>query len=302
MAEQRKTRKDFETDSAWRTYMITHPQEFEEEDIDEEIEVTIFYKCLNPKCDYIATKKHKIPKSKVQDLVGSLAKGTCPKCGYHGFKLIDEKDYIRLEKESKLNEKKKEEEKPYDKKMVKITLDKIKKDIQKIEYDLENMLAEDKITSKRYVALMYNLIFSEYKYYAKDGTFDFSMTDFKRLATDVSDTIIEKYNVKESLDSILADYIADKDLIYLKYTKLIAEESLLSKDGRNLEEVSKDIDDLQKAIDIQENLLKAADEEIRLQRNYNEKRMRKEDIISERRVEEENNSFLKELLDSTKKP
>ena len=56
MAAERKTRKDFETDSAWRTYMITHPDEFTEEE-DEEIEVTIYYKCLNPKCDYVASKK-----------------------------------------------------------------------------------------------------------------------------------------------------------------------------------------------------------------------------------------------------
>lgn len=300
MAAERKTRKDFETDSAWRTYMITHPDEFTEEE-DEEIEVTIYYKCLNPKCDYVASKKHNIPKSKVPDLVGSLAKGTCPKCGHHGFKLIDEKDYIRLEKEAKLNEKKKAEEKPYDKKIVKITLDKIKKDIEKIEYDLENMLKEGKITPKRYATLMYNLIFSEYKYYVKDGTFDFSMTDFKRLATDVSEAIIEKYDVKESLDTALANYSAEEDLLYLKYTKMIAEESLLSKDGRSLEETSREITTLQEKISIQEDLIRRAEEETKLQEKYNEKRMKKEEKIAERSVEKENNAFLKELLDSTKK-
>ena len=34
---------------------------------------------------------------------------------------------------------------------------------------------------------------------------------------------------------------------------------------------------------------------------YNEKRMKKEEKIAERSVEKENNAFLKELLDSTKK-
>lgn len=301
MADPRKTRKDFETDSAWRTYMITHPDEFAEDDKDEEIEVTIYYKCLNLKCDYVATKKHNIPKSKVQDLVGSLAKGTCPKCGYHGFKLIDEKDYIKLKKESEQNEKMKYEEKPYDKKMVKITLDKIKKDIQKIEYDLESLLNDGKITPKRYTALMYNLIFSEYKYYAKDGTFDFSMTDFKKLATDLSDAIIEKYDVKESLDGILADYSAEEDLLYLKYTKLIAEESLLSKDGRELEDASRDIEMLQKKISLQEDLIKRAQLDKGLQEKYNEKRNRNEDRLAEKEINKAENKFLSELEKSTKK-
>ena len=89
---------------------------------------------------------------------------------------------------------------------------------------------------------------------------------------------------------------------YLKKNpKMIAEESLLSKDGRSLEETSREITTLQEKISIQEDLIRRAEEETKLQEKYNEKRMKKEEKIAERSVEKENNAFLKELLDSTKK-
>ena len=53
MASIRKKREDFETESEWQTYLITNPEEKEEEEIEVESEVTIYYVCKNPKCDFI---------------------------------------------------------------------------------------------------------------------------------------------------------------------------------------------------------------------------------------------------------
>ncbi|MDD3303653.1 MAG: hypothetical protein PHP54_01910 [Clostridia bacterium] len=289
-----------ETESARSTYRLTHPEEYET-DVEKEIEVTVYYQCLNPKCGFVAERKHSIPESKVKELVGSLAKGTCPECGHTGFKLIDEKDYKKLKETFELKKKKQLEEKEPDRRMVKITLDKIKKDIKKIQYDLENMLKEGKIDSKRYVALMYNLIFSEYKYYRKDENFDFSMTDFNRLAKDVSGTIAEKYYVKESLDGVLSNYSAEEDLLYLNYTKMIAEESLLSKDGRELEETTREINELQNKMDVQEGLIREAETERQSQERYNDKRNKIEDKFATKSTRDSESKFLKELSDSTKK-
>ena len=92
MAGIRKKREDFETESAWRTYDLTHPEEKDEEEIETESEVTIYYVCKNPKCDFIKKQTVSITPSQLDEIKSVLPKGKCPNCGTKGFKMLSKEE------------------------------------------------------------------------------------------------------------------------------------------------------------------------------------------------------------------
>ena len=127
--KKEKTRSDFSTDSEWYTYKITHPQEFEKNDIEEDEEnkpkyPLIIVQCL--KCGFIIDENEQKP---LPDTYIEYEKRLkCPKCGGKKFKYIKSKEekenIIRAQKEK---EKRKKEQ---DKKFIKATLDKIKDELK----------------------------------------------------------------------------------------------------------------------------------------------------------------------------
>ena len=162
----RKTRADFSTDSEWWTYKITHPQEFEEyNEVEEEEEKKpyplIIVQCQNKECGYIIDENELNPKP--DETVPYDKRLKCPKCGSRKFKYIKDK----AEKEKIISEQKRKEKKDKEEKIrfIKLTLDKLKNDLEKLKKELEEDLKNDKITPERYTALMINLTFNLYKYY-----------------------------------------------------------------------------------------------------------------------------------------
>ena len=139
MAEERKTRADFGTDSEWYTYLVTHPEkEEEEEEVKEEYQKGIF---LCEKCGYIIDETSKDfdnneNKKIKRDENGNILK--CPNCGALGKYL---KRISKEEKEKELRKRKIKKEKEEDKKL-KIARENIKDDmldlLEDLRYRLEN--------------------------------------------------------------------------------------------------------------------------------------------------------------------
>ena len=161
----RKTRKDFETEAAWRTYDLVTPKEEEKEDEDVETEVTIYYVCKNPKCDFIKKQTITITKEQLDKIKEELPKGKCPNCGGHGFKFLkDKEEYEKeLKRIKKLKEDEKEEkDKQYKKEAVgeaSLILENAQDDIKKLYEDLRYKLEKKDITPECFVTLFYNISF-----------------------------------------------------------------------------------------------------------------------------------------------
>ena len=280
--EERKTRKDFDTDSDYYTYMITHPEdEIEDEEEKEKEPDYVYYKCSNPKCDFVMKSNVKIPADKMQEVKDMLLDEQCPKCGKRGFVIIDKDEYTKLDKKKKEKEK---QEKIKHNRMVDITIKKIKDDISDLQKELEEALLKEEITPKRFSALMYNLTFNIFRYYTRrNDKMDISWSDFSRLARSISEDILYKYDVKESLDDILEGYKKDEDILYLTKSRKIAEESKVGKSEQEIEEIDDEIRRL-------DNIIK-----------YHEENSDRINSIEDRRKEKSITKTVEEFKNSLKK-
>lgn len=225
MAGIRKTREDFDTESAWLTYDLTHPEEEEEKSsFEEESEVTIYYVCKNPKCDFIEKQTVSITPSDLDEIVQALSKAKCPKCETSGFKLLNKEEYEkelkRIEKLKKFN--KIDEEKEFKKeatseakKILEKALDEIKDLYEDLRYKLENK----EITPKCFVTLFYNISFdimnSVNKSYRKNyyaGLID--LKSERNTILGMGQIVLDLYDIEEEQIDIIENYDKEADVNY----------------------------------------------------------------------------------------
>lgn len=223
MANIRKKREDFETESAWRTYLVTHPEE-KEERFEEESEVTIYYVCKNPKCDFIKKQTVSITPSQVEEIVAALPKGKCPNCGSEGFKMLNKEEYeqelkriekIKKEKNNDSKQKEKEEAVTEAKEILQEALE----DIKELYEDLRRKLEKKSITPKCFVTLFYNISFdimnSVNKSYRKNyyaGLID--LKSERKTILEMGQIVLDLYDIEEEQISIIENYDKESDENY----------------------------------------------------------------------------------------
>lgn len=286
----KKTRSDFSTDSEWYTYMITHPEEFEENDLEDEEDSKpkyplIIVQCI--KCGYIIDENEQNPLPDTNIEYEKRLK--CPKCGGRKFKYIKSKEEKeKIIQSQKYKEKKKKEQ---DKRFIKATLDKIKDELKELREELEEKLKNGDITPERFSALMINLTYNIYKYYRYDDRMELFFSEFREYANNTSKNILKQYyeehELDEKLDTILAEYneVKEFDIIYLNHSLDYAKESeTISQTSDivvNESEVKADINRLEYEIESQE--------------KYNEQVKELLEKEKEKAIEKEDNSLFKEL-------
>lgn len=285
-----KTRADFDTDSEWYTYQITHPQEFENSDIEEESQKypPIIVQCL--KCGYIIDENEINPPP--NESIEYKDRLKCPKCGSKKFKYIKNKEekekILKAQKEKEQKEKKK---KLRDKEFVKATLKKLELDLKDLQKELEEWLKNNEITPQRYAALMINLTYNIYKYYRYDDRMELFFSDFREYARNVSENVLkcyyEEHELDEKLDAILAEYneVKQFDIIYLRHSLEYANEAQIVANSSDIDvnenEVKEDVNRLEYQIESQEKYNSEVKEMLEKEQN---------------RVKQiEDNSFFKEL-------
>ena len=131
---------------------------------------------------------------------------------------------------------------------------------------------------------MYNLTFNIFRYYSRrNDEMDISWSDFSRLARSISEDILYKYDVKESLDDVLEGYKKDEDILYLTKSRKIAEESKVGKSEQEIEEIDDEIRRL-------DNIIK-----------YHEENSDRINSIEDRRKEKSITKTVEEFKNSLKK-
>lgn len=225
MASIRKKREDFETESAWRTYELTHPEKKdEEEEFEYESEVTIYYVCKNPKCDFIKKQTVSVTPSQLKEIEDMLPKGKCPNCGSNGFKKLSKEEYEkelkRIEKLKKNSEEEKNKEfKEEATSEAKLVLKDALDDIKDLYEDLRIKLKRNDITPKCFVTLFYNISFDimnsvnksyRKKYYA--GLIDLNKE--RKTILDMGQIILDLYNIEEEQIDIIENYDKETDENY----------------------------------------------------------------------------------------
>lgn len=304
MAKIRKTREDFETESAWLTYDLTHPEEEEEESrFEEESEVTIYYVCKNPKCDFIKKQAVSITPSQLEEIVQALPKGKCPNCGTNGFKLLNKEEYEkelkRIEKLKKENNKNdKEEEYKQEavgeaKRILEIALDDIKELYEDLRYKLENQ----EITPKCFVTLFYNISFDimnnvnksyRKKYYA--GLID--LKSERNTILGMGQIVLDLYNIEEEQIDIIENYDKEADQNYQVIYNVYNSKYEL--------ELNEDFEDYKRETRL-ENYMADIKRKRKLEENALNKVMDKSKKRADKLHEKEENSFAKSLSEYVNK-
>lgn len=214
----RKTREDFETESAWRTYDLVTPNEDEEKEEDEDFptEVTIYYVCKNPKCDFIKKQKVVITNKELEQIKEELPNGKCPNCGSHGFKLLSKEEYEKEEQRIKKLKTKEQEEKEKQRKEesvseAKLLLEEAQDDIKELYEDLRQKLERRDITPECFVTLFYNISFdimnSVNKTYRKNyyaGLID--LKSERKTILGMGQIILDLYNIEDKEIDIIENY------------------------------------------------------------------------------------------------
>ncbi|MEG1059547.1 MAG: zinc ribbon domain-containing protein [Clostridia bacterium] len=153
-----KTRDDFITDSEYYTNIITHPEEFESKEPEEEQEQEIKYyifECL--KCGFVFDEIEQKKK------ITTISK--CPNCGAKidnkNFKIITKKRKEEIKYKKKKEEKRKliEEKRQEEIENAKEVTKYVKEETIAMFKNLRNDLLNGKITKERFVTLAMNISF-----------------------------------------------------------------------------------------------------------------------------------------------
>lgn len=292
----RKTRKDFETESAWRTYDLITPKEEEKSDEDIATEVTIYYVCKNPKCDFIKKQTVVITEAELEQIKQELPKGKCPNCGSNGFKLLkDKEEYEKeLKRIKKLKEddkrKKEQEQKQEAVGEAKLILDRTQDDIKKLYEDLRYKLEKKDITPECFVTLFFNISFDimnhTNKLYRK--TYYASLIDLKKerkTILEMGQIILDLYNIEKEEIDIIENYNKEDENYKVIYNAYYSKYEL---------GIEQDFNDYK-----METRLKNYIDDIERKRKIEEKNLNKVMDKSEKRAnklqEKEEDSFAKSL-------
>lgn len=292
----RKTREDFETESAWRTYDLVTPKEDEIEEEDEfPTEVIIYYVCKNPKCDFIKKQKVVITNSELEQIKEELPNGKCPNCGGHGFKLLNKEEYEKEEKRIKKlkSSKKEEEEKKYKEESVieaKSLLEEAQEDIKELYEDLRQKLERKDITPECFVTLFYNISFdimnSVNKSYRKNyyaGLID--LKSERKTILEMGKIILDLYNIEEDEIDIIQNY--NKEDVNYK----VIYDTYYSKYELGVEQDFQDYK-METRLD---NYINEIERKRKLEEKNINKTMDKAKKNADKRQDKEENSFLKSL-------
>lgn len=278
MAEERKTRADFGTDSEWYTYLVTHPEkEEEEEEVKEEYQKGIF---LCEKCGYIIDEtskdfdKNENKKIK-RDENGNILK--CPNCGALRKYL---KRISKEEKEKELRKRRIKKEKEEDRKL-KIARENIKDDMLDLLEDLRYRLENNELDIKRFIAVFINLSKRIIDRNAKD--IDIDWLEYRRAIFGMADAVIDLYDVKTDAESIIEDYEEniEEDKLYIAEYKYYIEDDKFAIADYEMQERIKEYDKMQDNL-FKEERKKALEEEYQKRRIALEK---KADDRIQRRIE-----------------
>lgn len=274
MAEERKTRADFDTDSDWYTYLVTHPEKEDDEEIEEsnEYQKGIF---VCTKCGYLIDETDPDFEKKENDKIkrdenGNILK--CPNCGALAKHLqkISEKEKFRILRKKKIDKEKEEDRK------LKIARANIKDDMLDLLEDLEERLQDGKLDIKRFIVLFINLSKRIISRNAKE--IDIDWLEYRRAIFSMADTVIEAHQEKTDAESIMEDYEEDieNDKLYIAEYKYYIEDDKYSISDYEMQERIQEYDKMQ------DNLFKK--ERIKeLEEEYQKRRIALEDKAEERR-------------------
>lgn len=279
MAE--KSRSDFSTDSDWYTYMVTHPEEFEEseEDVEEkkEYQKSIFY-C--EKCGYIIDETDKNfekeeSKKIKRDLNGNILE--CPKCKASSkyLKKIDK------DKKAEILKKRKNKEERDKEKREEIERANIKDDLMDLLEDLSERLLNDEISSKRFVAIFMYLSKRIIDRNAKE--IDIDWIHYRKVLLSMCDNVLSQYKVNQSAEEILQylDEDIEQDKLYLAELRYYIEDEKFSIADYEMQERVKEYE-------MQENNIFKKERERELEEQYQKRRVELEEkanIRYQRRLE-----------------
>ena len=279
MAEERKTRLDFETDSEWYTYQITHPEVPKDDNNSskKEYQKGIF---MCEKCGYIIDELDKYfdkvqEKSIKRDDFGNILK--CPKCG------ADKKNLKRIDKDKKneiLRKRRIKEEKEQSRKLD-IAKENIKDDIVDLLEDLSKRLERGEISVDRFVVVFMHLSQKIIDRYAKD--LDIDWIDYRKSMLEMSKTVTDLYDVQIDAEEILEEYDKNinEDSLYLAEYKYYIEDDRYSIADYELSERIKEYENMQS------NLFKE-ERNRELEEKYQQRRKEleeKADLRIQRRIE-----------------
>ncbi len=220
------------------------------------------YVCTN--CGYVIdeTKPQK-PDGKFKKIVSRLKK--CPYCGAivnsKLFKKVTKEQLDKLVYETK-------KKKANRSRMVKISLNKMQNDLEKINQDLTDDLNSGKISPENYATLMINLSYNIYRYYSRDENIKLFFSEIRDYAyTNSKNALSRKYSIEKveyKLEDLLNEYNKEDDINYLIYSKKIEQNHLKTckDDERN------EIADRIKEIDDKISKINSLDKDINLQKKY----------------------------------
>ena len=284
MAEPLKSRSDFSTDSEWYTYMVTHPEEFDEVDEEEkdkeknkEYQKAIF---VCEKCGNIIDETDKYfdkvqNKNIKRDEKGNILK--CPKCGADQSKLKK----ITKEKKEELVKKKKRKEEKEEEKLLRIAKENIKDDILDLLEDLSKRLEVGELDVNRFVVVFFNLSWNIVKRYSKDLEIDW--IDYRKSMLQLSKTVTDLYDTKIDAEEILEEYNEDisKDSLYLAELNYYINDDKYSIADYEMQERIKEYEAMESSMFKKER-------EKELEERYQQRRIeleKKADLREQRRIE-----------------
>lgn len=286
-----KARADFETDSEYWTYRVTHPDEYKtEEQLEEEeeekkaleVEPYGIFQCVA--CGFIIDEFQTKPDPR-KKLIERLNK--CPKCGKRKFRKISKE----RKKEIELQEKKKEKKQQINEAM--IEREKIQTDVSDLLEDLTKNLLDKEITVTQFVNIFVRLSFRIANHIKKELPMDW--ISYRKYLLLMSDDVLEHY-----------EYARNSEQEYLQYQELLdnGKESVekdtwyTAYEGKYIEDNEHSIHHMELSNRVDRTI---TEEQLRKMRMKLEKDNRKSEYRMEKEIGKSEDLFRKDLLNNVKK-
>lgn len=271
-SEEYNALEDTGSTEYWQNEWENEKNQKEEEEKKLSEEVQLYYTC--PKCGYTSKSKEMIELRYIDEIVSKLNSSICPQCGHKGLKIINKKDYEKLDK--KFNEKKKH--KKIDIKKEKLIVEEnIRYDVQDLMDDLTKRILNGKMSPKFFVSIFCSLSLAIAKRYSKDLPGSIDIISYRRSILKLCDSVLDYYNVKEDAENILEGYDEDiqKNKLYLAEYKYYIDDDVHSMQEFELQERIEEYKSQDKLLSENEYLR-------RVEQDYQERRKKLEQKSDER--------------------